>query len=308
MNSRAYLFLVILFCGVLYLNAQIMDTVSYVPVKRGSYDKLSTKSSIELSKKSSATSAKTLKVNSSTLSLNTNLITFGKPVFVRDNVFVKDMNNFVIDKLYIQGKVSGVSPVLAKQVGGLQGVSSTNLNIPNRNINAGSNSFMLDGIAFPAPACKLKWQKVYTDKGYYNMLGCEGSSGPVTPPNPPVNPGGCKPPQISNGSGGCCCPVGEVSCMGTPCVTVDPGGDCKLKGCPIGEHMVNIGSKDCCCEFDKCGPLGPETAGKCKCARTDINEKYCCCNGQVELPADGKYCNSYTGYHPSLMQCVCRDL
>lgn len=316
MNLLYKLFFIVLFSSAAFVNAQIMDTVSYVPVKRGSYDKVSTKSSAQLATQKNYMTGKTLKANSSMLNLSTTAVTFGKPVYVRDSVFMQGLSPAVIDKLYLQGKFVGASPIAVKtKAHGLTGVSAGSLNMPQRSINMQGNSFMLDGITFPAPSCKLKWLKVYSDSGYVNVLGCQGgctsnitepcgncgtctrycdiSTGELDSCGACKNQGTCTPGATQN----CVLGTGTQTCSNT-CSWSDtctkPGKTPCQPSCPAGsirDNNVLFEEDGACCKSFKMAYEVMDTKVSTNCSAQNFGKSLC--TGGVEL---GDPLRAYTAH------------
>ena len=75
----------------------------------------------------------------------------------------------------------------------------------------------------------------------------------------------------TNWIGTCTCETGyDWSTSG--CVKQYQPVVCSISSCPSGQHLVNAGTEDCCCEYDNCGVLiiGGNT-GPCRCLRKEID-------------------------------------
>lgn len=180
------IFCFFMFFGGSFLNAQIMDTVSYVPVKQGSYDKLSTKTNTELAKSSSGAALGTLKANSSTLVLDTTQVTFGKPVYVKGSVFTKGGASLkILGNLAIQseGNAFVAATLSATKASKTESVSARDLALDRKDIKLSvSTPIDLEGIAISAPSCEVEWKAVdgYNLDGMlrqYNLFACKGGGG-----------------------------------------------------------------------------------------------------------------------------------
>lgn len=198
--------LILFFSAVAFLGvssiAQNINTISYVPVKQGSYDKITTKSVTALATDIGNVSAKTVKVNSSKLTLETRKITFGKPVVVKGSVFSRQTAVFAVkSKITVAGVAQASGNVAANASQGATSLQATNLNMPTRKLDVGSGTIYVDGIAIPSPNCNLEWRSVSAKNAFnqdvtYNLLACQGGGG---------------------GGGGCTC-SGGISPGGTqPC-------------------------------------------------------------------------------------------
>jgi len=172
------------------LCAQQIDTVSFVPVKTGYYDKISTKSVAKFSQEKSSSAFGNVTVNSSTLSLITQTLTFGKPVYVRDNVFVQGSGTgesmTVSGNMMVQGDVYANGVIASNQLPNVTKVTARNLDMQNRNVLlTTSSNLVIDGIKVAPPSvCPdgTEWKSVKakaseTDSlALYNVLACKGSS------------------------------------------------------------------------------------------------------------------------------------
>lgn len=165
-------------------NAQNINTISYVPVKTGSYDKITTKSVTALAQDIGNVSAKTLKANSSKFTLDTRKLTFGKPVVVKGSVYSSNPATIAVkSKLTVAGVAQANGNILANSSAGAVAVQATNLNMPTRKLDVGTSTIYVDGIAIPNPNCNLEWRSVSAKNAFgqdvsYNLLACKGNGGP----------------------------------------------------------------------------------------------------------------------------------
>lgn len=184
MNIKGFILFVCcgIFCGV-FLNAQSINTISYVPVKNGYYDKITTKSVTILAQDIGNVSMDTLKANSSKFTLETRKLTFGKPVVVKTSVFT---NGAVVlaakNRVAIDGVAQANGIVAANKSTGAVAVQATNINMPTRRLDVGADTVYVDGIPIPNPNCTLEWKSITAKnpmgvESTYQLLGCHGTSG-----------------------------------------------------------------------------------------------------------------------------------
>ncbi len=176
------LFIFSAFILSVFSHAQNINTISYVPVKTGYYDKITTKSITALAQDIGSVSAKTLKVNSSRFTLETRKLTFGKPVVVKGSVYSSNPATIAVkNKLTVAGVAQANGNILANSAAGAVAVQATNLNMPTRKLDVGSGTVYVDGIAIPNPGCNLEWRSVNAKNAFnqdvtYNLLACKGGS------------------------------------------------------------------------------------------------------------------------------------
>lgn len=177
----------LLICCVLlfavFAGAQEINTISYVPVKNGYYQKITTKSDTSLAQDIGDVSFATLKANSSKFTIETRKLTFGKPVIVKSSVFsngavvVAVKNRVAIDGI---AQVNGI--IEANKSQGAVSVEATNINMPTRRVDVTTGTIYVDGIPIPNPNCTLEWRSVNAKNtigvdASYQLLACHGSGG-----------------------------------------------------------------------------------------------------------------------------------
>ncbi len=167
--------------------AQVMDTISYVPVKQGYYDKISTKSKAQFATETNSVTVKSLKANSATLNIVTTTASFGKPVVVKGNLFIRPTSNTSVMKakaVELQGEAYAGGVVVGTKAPLLTTVVARDVNLINRVVRLPlSSSIIIDGISFPAPSgCSegLEWRSVKAKNTAdvlkdYTVLACKGT-------------------------------------------------------------------------------------------------------------------------------------
>ncbi len=293
-KTLSLLFFAVTVLGVLS-NAQNINTISYVPVKTGSYDKITTKSVTALAHDIGNVSAKTLKVNSSKLTVETRKLTFGKPVVVKGSVYAQNQAVFAVkNRLAVNGVVQASGTVAANKSLGATAVQATNLNMPTRKLDVGSNSIYVDGIEIPNPGCNLEWRSVNAKNAFnqdvtYNLLACNGGvgcqcSGGIFPggTQPCGGNANCLKTCQSDCQWGTCVGTNGYTWTGTDCINCAPpktlvSGVCK---CVKGQNGASCGSNSDC-----------SNGGTC-------NLTTCACTGGDYKTYIGKIYQVYTGGTP----------
>jgi len=205
-----------LLCLSAYACAQNICTVSYVPVKNGYYEKIVTKSKASFASEKDSAVFGDVKTNDEYLGITTDSLTFGKPVYVRDNILSEGVIH-VTGNLYADGTVIVDGTVSADAASGVNILKATNVMMPKTKVNLGGGSFYVGGIGIQAPSCKVGWKSVsaYDTGGTLSthyLLACVGAAS------------SCQNPASAKPDGSCCSGYrpynsSKGKCCGTPSYT-----------------------------------------------------------------------------------------
>jgi hypothetical protein len=231
-----FVFALLVLC--VFSNAQNMDTISYVPVKTGYYDKITTKSVTALAQEVGDVTVKKMKTNSSKFILDTRKLTFGKPVSVKDSVYSQGPAVIAVkNKLLVQGIVQTSGDVKANSAQNVTAIQARELNMPSRKLDVGSGPVYVDGIVIPNPgsSCTVGWKSVTAKneagtESTYQLLGCQSGGGGCT-----CSDGYA--PGATKSCGNCGTQTCSSSCTWGACTG---GGECSpgatnTGGCPNGQ-------------------------------------------------------------------------
>ncbi len=197
--------------------AQVMDTIAYVPVKQGYYDKISTKSKAQFAAETNSASVKTLKANSALLKIVSTKVSFGKPVIVKGNIYVRPTSSQPVMKakaVEIQGEAYAGGVVVGTKAPLLKTVVARDMNLINRVVRLSSSSnVIIDGISFPSPSgCSegLEWRTVKAKNTAdvlkdYTVVACKGTGSTPTCTAPQADIDRCNTHGDTWKADECCC-------------------------------------------------------------------------------------------------------
>lgn len=184
---RIFILVLCALCARAVSNAQLMETISYSPLKNGYYEYISTKSLTRLATdKDAGVTIGSLKANSATLFLKTKTVTFKSPLKVRNGVFARPDAHLNIEKLtvngyfYANGGISGKDGNDAVVVEGSPLVSAKVIDAKDKNIKIYSGQKVyINGIELQRPPCgEVEWKQydaTKVDGGTVSVkvLGCK---------------------------------------------------------------------------------------------------------------------------------------
>lgn len=197
--------------------AQVMDTIAYVPVKQGYYDKISTKSKAQFGAETSSASIKSLKANSALLNIVTTTASFGKPVVVKGNIFIRPTSAQTVmraNAVELQGDAYALGVVVTTSAPLLKTVVARDVNLINRVVRLSSSSnIIVDGVSFPSPTgCSegLEWRTVKAKNTAdvlkdYTVVACKGTGSASTCTAPQADIDRCNSHGDTWNAGDCCC-------------------------------------------------------------------------------------------------------
>lgn len=197
--------------------AQVMDTIAYVPVKQGYYDKISTKSKAQFAAETSSVSIKSLKANSATLNIVTTKASFGKPIVVKGNIFVRPTSTQPVIKakaVEIQGEAYAGGVVVGTKAPLVKTVVARDVNLINRVVRLPSSSnLIIDGVSFPSPSgCSegVEWRTVKAKNTAdvlkdYTVVACKGTGSTATCTAPQADIDRCNNNANTWDTEDCCC-------------------------------------------------------------------------------------------------------
>ena len=160
------------------LNAQSIEQISYIPVKRGNYSQLMVKKKAVFG--GNLTVSNTLKSNATFLNLTSagGLALSGNPnINVDNNVFLSGVNLKITDNVTVRGDNiltirGGNSTTIGRLTGGSVNVYAQSLSGGDNQITI--SNLYIDGLAYPSD-CSYTWLSNVetTGGGKYTVLKCD---------------------------------------------------------------------------------------------------------------------------------------
>ncbi|MDR0952664.1 MAG: hypothetical protein LBM71_00495 [Elusimicrobiota bacterium] len=160
-------------CGA--ISAQTLETISYNPLKAGSYSTLVVRNNLKVA--SGNNTMISMKANNTETIILSSSLAFGRPIIVKNNVYMEAGTSLILTKdVYVRGKFFVEKIARFNLADGLSTINTTDFTAPAMNVLA-LNQFVLGGVSFPAPSCKIGWLplkavNVYGVAGTYYVLGC----------------------------------------------------------------------------------------------------------------------------------------
>ncbi len=154
MNFKAKIIVLFAMFLPVFLTGQVIDTISYVPVKHGNYESIVTKTSTKLAATTGASTIESLNVNSNTLNIKTGQINFGAPVFVGSFATIGAGSTLKsTGELKIGGTVSTGGTVIATRADNTTRIKARDIELPGKTLEMGATTpFVVDNVTIQAPA------------------------------------------------------------------------------------------------------------------------------------------------------------